>query len=143
MLRPETDEGAQKPNLYRREGDQALPVPNAETSCQQRFMDWVNELAPVRMELGLARYGTLLQPFNGRDFMQDAEEELFDLSVYMQGIRAEREAMLDLLGDVAAIGGPDAELTMEQVAHEARVLLLSMGRSITVAVTDEPLVGLE
>lgn len=90
-----------KPNLYVREGDQALPVPNDEMSCQQRFMDRVNKMAPARMELGLARYGTLLQPFNGRDFAQDVFEEAFDLWAYLEGLVAERDAMMALLKQFA------------------------------------------
>ena len=119
--------------LRMREGDQQLPVPNEEPNCQQAYIDWVNEVAPERMALGLKRYGTLLQPFNGRDFVRDAFDELFDLSVYMHGVRMERDRMLDLLADVAAIGTGEQELTVDQIVHEARVLLLSMGRGVTTA----------
>lgn len=108
-------------DLYEREGDQALPVHNDEVSCQQRFGDRVAETMPVRMELGLRRYGTLLQPFNGRDFMRDAFEELFDLSVYLEGVAAEREAMLELLQDVREGQGGLADLQ-----YRADLLLASM-----------------
>ena len=74
--------------LRKREGDQELPVPNDEVSCQQRFMDRVNQMAPARMELGRKRYGTLLQPFNGRDFVQDVFEEMFDAWAYLEGVAA-------------------------------------------------------
>lgn len=109
--------------LRMREGDQQLPVPNDQPNCQQAYMDWVNEAAPERMALGLKRYGTLLQPFNGRDFVRDAFDELFDLSVYMHGVRMERDAMLELLYSVA---------TMEQsevgdLRRRAGELLESMG----------------
>lgn len=35
-----------------------------------------------RKEIGLARYGTILQPFNGRDSLRDLHDELMDASVY-------------------------------------------------------------
>ena len=37
-----------------------------------------------RMELGLSRYGTYLQPFNGRKSLQDAYEEQLDLIIYLK-----------------------------------------------------------
>lgn len=123
-------ESAEKPNLYVREGDQGLPVPNDHTSCQERFMDRVNTMAPARMELGLARYGTLLQPFNGRNFMQDVFEEMFDAWAYLEGVAFEREAMLDLIYDLA-LEGPN-----EALQKRARVMILSMGKALDLSEED-------
>lgn len=36
-----------------------------------------------RKEFGLKKYGTLLQPFNGRDHLADALDEAMDLYVYL------------------------------------------------------------
>lgn len=126
----EPEPEAQKPNLYVREGDQQLPTPNGNRSCQERFMDRIGETMPARMELGLARYGTLLQPFNGRDFMRDTFEELLDLSVYLEGVAFEREAMLDLIYDLA-LEGPNADLQ-----SRARVMILSMGKALDLSEDD-------
>lgn len=61
--------------------DQQLPIPNDLKSCQ----DMVIEDIEGRKALGLNKYGTLLQPFNGRSFLQDAYEEVLDLAVYLRG----------------------------------------------------------
>ena len=44
-----------------------------------------------RDELGLQRYGTRLQPFNGRDSIKDAFQEILDLLVYMKNVVLEQE----------------------------------------------------
>lgn len=44
-----------------------------------------------RKALGLKRYGTLLQPHNGRDFLLDAYQEALDLCVYLRGVMFERD----------------------------------------------------
>jgi len=43
-----------------------------------------------RKEAGRIRYGTYLQPFNGRDALQDAYEEALDLAVYLKQALEER-----------------------------------------------------
>lgn len=45
-----------------------------------------------RMELGMRRYGTPLQAFNGRDALWDAYEEAIDLACYLRQAIIEREA---------------------------------------------------
>lgn len=67
------------------ETDQPLPVHNERTSCQ----DMVIADIEARKSLGLKKYGTLLQPFNGRSFLQDAYEEALDLCVYLRGLLEE------------------------------------------------------
>jgi hypothetical protein len=44
----------------------------------------VAEDLEARKQLGLKRYGSLLQPNNGRDNLQDAYEEVLDLCVYLK-----------------------------------------------------------
>lgn len=39
--------------------------------------------------MGMAKYGTPLQPFNGRDSLQDAREESMDLVVYLKNVQQE------------------------------------------------------
>lgn len=40
---------------------------------------------------GLKKYGTRLQPYNGRDFLIDAYQEALDLCVYLRGAIFERD----------------------------------------------------
>ena len=46
----------------------------------------------ARRVLGLKRYGTELNTFNGRDMALDAVEELLDAMVYLHGLRLELQA---------------------------------------------------
>lgn len=45
-----------------------------------------------RDRLGLQRYETRLQPFNGRDSLVDAYEEALDLAVYLKQCIYERQS---------------------------------------------------
>lgn len=47
----------------------------------------------TRKAVGLERYGTLLQPHNGRDALQDAYEEAIDLAMYLKQAILERESL--------------------------------------------------
>jgi hypothetical protein len=56
-------------------------------ACQAQLVAAVE----ARKALGLERYGTLLQAFNGRDCVRDAREEALDLVQYLrQGIEEGR-----------------------------------------------------
>jgi hypothetical protein len=46
-----------------------------------------------RDNFGRKRYGTPLQVGNGRDFMEDAYQELLDLVVYMRGELEKRRSI--------------------------------------------------
>lgn len=46
----------------------------------------------LRRQLGIERYGTALQPHNGRDALQDAYEEALDLACYLKQAILERQA---------------------------------------------------
>lgn len=69
--------------------DQIAPTPNDGPSCH----DLVIEDMLERKEFGLQKYQSLLQPHNGRSFLQDAYEEVLDLAVYLRGrLEEERSA---------------------------------------------------
>jgi hypothetical protein len=70
-----------------REGDQPLPVANDKPAV------WPIVMADMqsRHELGIKRYGTPLQPHNGRDALRDAYEEALDLAVYLRTAIFERD----------------------------------------------------
>jgi len=70
-----------------REGDQAPPTPNNKPAIQ----DLVLQDMLARKMIGIQRYGTPLQPHNGRDMMQDLYEELLDACNYIRGMIYERD----------------------------------------------------
>ncbi len=71
-----------------REGDQPLPVRNNMPAVWDMVMDDIRK----RDVIGEKRYGTRLQPFNGRDALRDAYEEALDLVVYLRQAIHERDA---------------------------------------------------
>src|ERR1044072_3721312 len=73
--------------LKQRIGDQPLPIINNYPNMQ----DLLKQDIETRKVVGLAMYGTLLQPFNGRDFLRDAYEESLDQSLYLRGALFERD----------------------------------------------------
>ena len=70
-----------------REGDQAPPVPNQLPAIQDLVMRDLQE----RKAIGIKRYGTALQPHNGRDALLDAYEEAQDLCMYLRQAIYERD----------------------------------------------------
>lgn len=73
-----------------RPGDQPLPKKNDGPAMQDLVIADIEE----RKQVGLERYGTLLQTHNGRDFLQDAYEEALDLVMYLRGCIEERNAQM-------------------------------------------------
>lgn len=80
--------------------DQPLPVVNDEPFVH----DLVAADIAKRGELGKQRYGTKLQPHNGRNMLLDAYEEALDLVVYLKGALMEAEAERSPSGDSSASG---------------------------------------
>lgn len=77
--------------------EQPRPVPNGSPSVQGMVIDDLT----VRLRVGIQRYGTALQPFNGRDALRDLYEELLDAACYTRQLIAERDA-----------GAPDQSLAV-------------------------------
>lgn len=75
----------QKPK--QREGDQPLPRRNAHPVIQDLVIADMSD----RRALGIQRYGTALQPHNGRDALRDAYEEAIDLTMYLRQCLYERD----------------------------------------------------
>lgn len=67
--------------------DQPAPIPNDKPAS------WDLVLADIkaRDEMGKHRYGTRLQPGNGRDGLLDAYHEAMDLTVYLRTMLYERD----------------------------------------------------
>lgn len=76
-----------KEALQTREGDQPLPVKN-DLPCVQ---DLVILDMEARKAIGIKRYGTTLQPHNGRDVIRDIYEEMLDAAAYMRQLIYERD----------------------------------------------------
>jgi hypothetical protein len=66
---------------------QPLPVANDRAVVQ----DAVCADIQARKQVGIVRYGTPLQPHNGRDALRDAYEEALDLACYLKQALLERE----------------------------------------------------
>jgi hypothetical protein len=75
------------PDLRQREGDQPLP----KTNVYPQIATLVIADIEARRELGIQRYGTALQPYNGRDALRDAYEELLDGACYLRQLMYERD----------------------------------------------------
>ena len=70
------------------------PQHNDNPSCHDLVMkDMVD-----RKAFGLNKYGTILQPENGRNFLVDAYQEVLDLAVYLRGAIYEREKSPEIVG---------------------------------------------
>lgn len=73
--------------LRERPGDQQLPVPNQHPAIADLVRDDIEQ----RRQIGIARYGTPLQPHNGRDALRDLYEELLDGACYIRQAIYERD----------------------------------------------------
>ena len=72
-----------------RPGDQPLPVVNSEQDIQSLVIADIE----ARRKVGIDRYGTALQPGNGRDSLRDAYEEALDLACYLRQAIEERDRL--------------------------------------------------
>lgn len=68
--------------------EQPDPVPNDEIHINDLVVIDLRE----RKLIGIEKYHTALQPFNGRDALQDAYEEVLDLAQYIKQEIVERES---------------------------------------------------
>jgi hypothetical protein len=67
------------------------PAPSPEDPTKPGVWDLVVKDMHDRDDLGRRRYGTPLQPDNGRDAMIDAYQEALDLCVYLRQALYERD----------------------------------------------------
>lgn len=73
--------------LKQRPGDQPLPVVNDHPDIQSQVIADIE----ARRQVGIGRYGSALQPLNGRDTLLDAYEEFMDLTIYLRSVLTERD----------------------------------------------------
>jgi len=100
--------------MKQREGDQPLPtITEGVLDIQSRVIqDIISETyiahdrsasklitdITERREVGITRYGTALQPNNGRDALRDAYEEAIDLCMYLKQMIVERQMARGVAG---------------------------------------------
>lgn len=68
---------------------QPNPVKNDNIIIHEQLIKLIQE----RLDFGIKKYGTPLQPFNDRRSLSDALDEALDLSVYLLQEIVEREAL--------------------------------------------------
>lgn len=61
--------------------------------------NWLSLTCASGDKFGRRKYGTPLQPFNGRDPLVDAYQEVLDLAVYLRQAIWEREVRAEGRGD--------------------------------------------
>ena len=67
--------------------EQPAPVHNNKPACWDLVMKDMTD----RDRWGRSKYGTPLQPFNGRDALTDCYKEILDACVYMRQLIYERD----------------------------------------------------
>lgn len=91
--------------------EQPAPRPNNAKSAHSSYRDYIKgtRLEPLktdlwsRQQMGIATYGTPLQPHNGRDQLVDAYQELLDAVVYLEcAIREKDSVTLRIIQDSIA-----------------------------------------
>lgn len=65
--------------------------PNPIQNAHPYIWELVIQDMKQRNELGIERYGTPLQPYNGRKSLQDAYEEVLDLAAYIKQALYEKD----------------------------------------------------
>ena len=68
--------------------EQAPPTQGTGPDCWELVLADMAE----RRQVGIAKYGTALQPDNGRDALVDAYQEALDLCVYLRAAIEQRRA---------------------------------------------------
>jgi hypothetical protein len=68
--------------------EQPMPTPNSHPSIQSLVRADLEQ----REQVGISRYGTALQPHNGRDALRDGYEEALDLACYLRQAMVERDS---------------------------------------------------
>lgn len=92
---------------------QPAPTPNDRPAVWPQVIEDMQQ----RHFIGVARYGTALQPFNGRSALKDAYEEAQDLTVYLKQEMIERDAIYSKAWELCTCGiGRIMELRRELAA---------------------------
>lgn len=113
---------------------QPKPVRSSARASWEMVIDEMTK----RNQVGIERYGVPLQPFNGRDSLQDAFEEALDLTVYLATARYELTNMKNALLTIIDI---EEEGSVHAMANIAKACLRGESFSlpdVTVYLQEEP-----
>lgn len=77
--------------------DQPAPIKSDRTPIADLVIADMHD----RKQLGIDRYGTALQAFNGRDSLVDAFQEVLDLTVYIRQTIEEQKEVKRFLMEIA------------------------------------------
>jgi hypothetical protein len=91
MQREETERIGGNPWLKKKEEDYKRMQPAPQKNSHPHVADELIKDILERKAKGMETYGTPLQPFNGRDALQDALEEALDLAAYIKQAILERD----------------------------------------------------
>lgn len=91
--------------MKQRPGDQPLPTPNDFRDIQSMVIDDIGK----RRSVGIERYGTALQPFNGRKTLRDIYEELLDVACYMKQRMVEEDLIDRIIEENARLKAENTE----------------------------------
>jgi len=108
---------------------QPLPTPND----RPHIIDLVMQDLRDRKALGIARYNTPLQPFNGRDSLQDAYEEAMDEIFYIKQAILEKEELIKCLEKlhivIAGLKSPEKG----EIAENVFLLIQSLKKNTAIS----------
>lgn len=107
---------AQQPAPTAGQGDAVWP--RLFESTHLVIPEWLRADMKARHELGVARYGTPLEVWNGRDAVVDAYQEALDLVVYVQQARC-RLGAYSLTHRGSGQGDLNARLALDVAFHAA------------------------
>jgi len=96
--------------------DQPPPVPNGKRPVWELVVEDMQE----RDRVGRQRYGTPLQPHNGRDALVDAYQEALDLAVYLRQRIEEEKTGAAPVAVKEALEGIALELLDRKAGHDDR-----------------------
>jgi len=71
-------------------------------TAERPTVDEVIEDLKIRKAMGIKKYGVPLQPSNGRDSLQDAYEEVLDLTLYVKNEIRRRDGIADTIASARA-----------------------------------------
>lgn len=101
--------------------DQPAPEVNRHPAIQDLVIADMQE----RKRLGLERYGTLLQPFNGRKALVDRYQELLDAVQYTRQ-EIEERAFVDAVVDAARRWHSAKRFATEEPEEANRALMVAV-----------------
>jgi hypothetical protein len=117
--------------------EQPLPNPSNEGPSTQEL---VRQDLVTREQVGIARYGTGLRPFNGRNNIRDAYEEALDLACYLRNEMEQRHLTRRLTATelLERMESAAQELENEQALAFVRAFLLPYRYPVGQPKEDQP-----